>query len=1567
MGKRAALRTWGPSSLQPAAPFYYLTDYPKQTMSRHQAAILNFYGFRAFKPYVRAVLDAEITRLVQSHLKPKLIFSRALDVLVREKVEVPGYFPLAALILTAINQHNRRLTSTVETFWRKSPASAFVRRELRCNNVRFSFCTLPHIIQNRSMADQDLQRSEISAVPVCGIGASAGGLEALQKFFGALPDDLGLAYVVILHLAPDRKSDLPAIIARWTRMPVIQVGDHDRAKLDANHVYVIAPDRKLEITDTSIGASKFEQARGQRAAIDLFFRSLAASHSDGFAVVLSGSGSDGALGARAVKEGGGLVLVQDPSEASHDDMPRAVIATGVADIVLPVRDLVARLAELVRSKESIVSVVRAAEETVQSDRDQEKALRGIFDLLREQTNHDFSKYKRNTVLRRLARRMQLCHQVTIADYLQYLRTHKTEIQQLFDDLLISVTSFFRDPESWEALQSLVVHPLVEHTDPDEQIRAWVPGCSTGEEAYSLAILFHEEFERRGIQRDLIIFASDVDESALAVAREGRYPNTISADVSELQLERYFHPEGDHYRIVSAVRDRVVFAAHSLLRDPPFSHQHLISCRNLLIYLDRELQEQTITVFRYACRDRAYLFLGSSEVADEGLFRAIDKKHRIFATREPGEGLRPPLPELLIAPRGSVVRREARPVFRPTVTEVHIAALEEVSPPSLLVDEQWNVLHLSASASRFLQQIGGPLTQRITDLVRPELRDEMHVLLHRAFEGVEPQLSSFISVVFNGASRRVALLVQPRPQGEGVGRQALVTFLDGGEAASTALAAEQEPTNELMRSLREKLREAELRIESVRDDYYLANEELRAANEELQSLNEEYRSTTEELETSKEELQSMNEELQTINHQLKLKLEEVSHANSDLENLMAATEVATLFLDVNCRISRFTPRLTEIFNIKPRDRERPISDLTHSLDYDALERDARSVLANSASIEGEVSSRDGRVFLTRLSPYRKFGGQVDGVVITFVDMTAIKQAETALRDSERKLEAELNVMRVLHRTTTTVMTATSVETMQNALEEILSAAIMLTGADFGNVQLLDATSRKLKVIVQRGFAPAFLEAFTSVGPEDGSACGRALCTRETVCIEDVTRDPEFAPYREIAVQAGFRAVQSEPLIGKGGELVGVFSIHFREPRAFSERDRRVGGLVARQTADLIINRTQQKKVAELNEALTRRTAELEASQEQLARQAAELLEQDRNKETFLAVLSHELRNPMAAIQNSLELLSPTHQPPQAAIDILKRQTRHMARLVNDLLDITRINRGRLEIECEMVDLNQCVLMAVDPVRHRAHAKGLALEVELPGNPIYVDADPERLLQILDNLLSNSLNYTERGSITISARRDTAHALIAIRDTGIGIDPSEIDALFNPLHQTKEGRHAGGLGLGLSLVRRLVELHGGRIEFHSEGRGLGSEITFTLPLSRSAAAAISPSREAIPPSRRILLIEDQPDAAEAFRRLLEFMGQQVRVAHTGEVALEIAREQCPQVAFVDFALPGMSGTEVARLLRQEFPSAELTLIALSGYRRDHPAFQNTQFEHHLLKPVAIEAVVALLNSLPADDMK
>lgn len=715
------------------------------------------------------------------------------------------------------------------------------------------------------MAQKKISGSDPGRVTVVGIGASAGGIEALSEFFSAIPADLGLAYVVIVHLAPHHDSELAAILARRTRMKVVEVTDNKRLELKPNTVYVISPDHKLEIYDGTVGSAQFDEPRGRRSAIDLFFRSLADSYGDGFAIILSGGGSDGALGAKAVKEAGGVVLVQDPREATHEGMPRAVIAAEVADVVLPVRELAQRLAELSQSRAKLSQLIAPPAAGPGIDEDAETALKRIFEMVRSRTGHDFSRYKRATILRRLARRMQLNHRAGLDQYLVFLRENPEEIQSLFDDLLISVTTFFRDPAAWEALRHQVVAPLIEHAEANQPIRIWVPGCATGEEAYTLAILFREEISKRGVHCDLVIFGSDVDQGALATAREGIYPASITADVSETRLARYFRAEGEHYRVAAEIRDSVVFAVHSVLRDPPFSKLHLISCRNLLIYLDRELQQQLQNVFRYGLRDDGYLFLGVSETADSDLFEPTDKQHRIFRARTRAAGPPVRLPQLPAMPQVPTIVERVRERglrLKRSAAESHIEALEEVAPPSVLLDEHWNVVHLSETAGRYLQPPGGPPTQGITDLIRPELLDELRSALHKVFEFRQPCLTSFSPVRFNGTPQLVGMLVQPRLQAEGKDPNVLVTFLEAGKADHDEAPQQRNDSNDsFVLSLRDKLRIAEQRLESMRQEHGMAYEDLRAANEELQSLNEEYRSTTEELETSKEELQSVNEELQ----------------------------------------------------------------------------------------------------------------------------------------------------------------------------------------------------------------------------------------------------------------------------------------------------------------------------------------------------------------------------------------------------------------------------------------------------------------------------------------------------------------------------------------------------------------------------------------------------------------------------------------------------------------------------------------------------------------------------------
>jgi two-component system CheB/CheR fusion protein len=830
---------------------------------------------------------------------------------------------------------------------------------------------------------------------VVGIGASAGGIQALSVFLDALPPNTGAAFVVTIHLDPRHKSELSNVLAAHTTLPVAVVDAP--VSLEANHVYVVPPDRQLAITDNTISALPFEEPRGHRTPIDSFFRSLAAKRGDGFAVILTGGGSDGALSMKAVKEAGGIILVQDPAEAEHASMPSAAIATDVVDFVLPVRQIAERLAELISSKNQVATAQKS---------DMEENLRRILAHLRVRTGHDFSHYKRSTVMRRLMRRMQVTRKDNFESYFGYLRDSAEEAQALLADLLISVTTFFRDPKAYEAL-ALKAIPNLFKGGAQNPVRVWVAGCATGEEAYSIAILLLEEGAKHDVRPDIQLFGSDMDARALNIAREGRYPASIEADVGQERLKRFFITDGQYYRVKRELRETVLFANHSLLKDPPFSRLNLVSCRNLLIYLDRDLQQQVLATLHYGLMPDGYLFLGASESSEhpESLFRTVDREARLYqSTGGIARGL-PVLPRIMNVP----LERLGAPAVASqanlrTVSTNHREALEALAPPSALVDQTGRVLHLSERAGRYLQPSGGAFTSNIGDLVRQELRFELHTALHRAFERGQSSLSPAIAVRFNGSAVPVYLQVRPQLQeNEKEIKRALVFFIEGEPNPAGSSPAAPEESDETVKQLRQELDIAQGKLRTMREESGAATEELRAANEELQSINEEYRSTAEELETSKEELQSINEELQTVNSELKLKLETVSRANSDLQNLMAAMDFGTLFLDPDLRIKRFTPRVSDLFSITPGDEGRPITDFTSRLDYDGLVTDARAVLAGLVPIEREVRSRKGGWYLVRFRPYRTLEDKIDGLVATFVDISERRQMEKALQSANEKLE------------------------------------------------------------------------------------------------------------------------------------------------------------------------------------------------------------------------------------------------------------------------------------------------------------------------------------------------------------------------------------------------------------------------------------------------------------------------------------------------------------------------------------------------------------------------------------
>ena len=841
---------------------------------------------------------------------------------------------------------------------------------------------------------------------VVGIGASAGGLAALKRLFELIPSDSGLVFVVVVHLSPEHKSFLPDLLQPSVRFPVRQVTE--TIPLEPNNVYVIPPNANLSTIDTHLRLSKLEEQRRERAPIDHFFRTLASTH-DGHSigVVLTGTGSDGTLGLKEIKAKGGLILVQDPNEAEFDGMPQSAIATGLVDRVLPLAQIAEALVRLTQVGPRI-ALNGDSEHSVQRER---VLLPRVVAVLKARTERDFSRYKPATILRRIARRMQLNYIEDFELYLEKLREHPEEARALADDLLITVTSFFRDPDVFQKLEKEVVPQLFQAKGPEDTLRVWSVGCATGEEAYSVAMLLLEEAARRDAAPKIQIFASDLHKRSLAGAREGLYPGDIQTDVSPERLERFFKKENGCYRICKELRDTVLFAPHNLLSDPPFSRLNLITCRNLLIYLDRPVQRDAIDLFHYALCPNGYLLLGSAETIDSPeLFRTEDKKLCLYRKRNvPG-----PEPRLPVFPLTTARAPGKRSVQGETAAEpipyhlLHQKSLERYAPPSVLVAADNTLVHLSQNAGRYLVHPGGEVTLSILKLVREELRIELRALLQSARETKGLVDSRPISVRFNGHTAPVVMRVRPAQDAD-QDDFLLVIFDEHQPPRDSAISfdaergAAVEPVQDPKQivELEAELNAARQRLQTTIEEYETSQEEMKASNEEMQSTNEELRSTMEELETSKEELQSINEELQTVNQENRHKVEELSQLSSDLQNLLSATEIATLFLDRDLRIMRFTPRVAELFNIRVTDRGRPISDLTHRLGYPELREDAQAVLDHLIPSEREIRDDRARWYLTRVLPYRSTEHRIEGVVITFTEITTQKSAEAVLRESEER--------------------------------------------------------------------------------------------------------------------------------------------------------------------------------------------------------------------------------------------------------------------------------------------------------------------------------------------------------------------------------------------------------------------------------------------------------------------------------------------------------------------------------------------------------------------------------------
>jgi two-component system CheB/CheR fusion protein len=1352
------------------------------------------------------------------------------------------------------------------------------------------------------------------AFPVVGIGASAGGFPAIERLFATMPSNTGMAFVVVMHLSPDQPSMADAIFQRSTRMDVSVVSDDLPIKPD--HVYVIPPGRSLSMTDGHLRLGRLEHTPTRHLAIDHFFRSLAEVHRErAVAIVLSGSGADGAQGIKRIKERGGVTLVQSPADAEYDAMPLQAIAVGGADFVLPAADMAQKLVELWTNAQRIElprppsDIHAQPSPTPDAENIAEEALLAVMQRVHERTSHDFTRYKRATLLRRIERRMQVTQQSTLPAYAVFLQENPQETTLLLQDMLISVTNFFRDRTAFDALERAVVVELFEDRSPVERVRAWVAGCATGEEAYSVAILLLEHASNAGALTGVQVFATDIDERALTVGRAGLYAESIVTDVPPVRLRQFFDRQPGQYVVSRALRERVTFSLHNLLRDPPFSRLDLVCCRNLLIYLDRAAQRQVLETFHFALRPGGLLFLGSAETADAAPehFMIVDRKHRIYRATTVLVERRVPMAlgePLSYLPSSTVTSTSIR---KEILDDIREQLKAEDAPAVTVVDQQLRVAYLSEQATRYLRLHGGELSAQLLHFVLPELRLALRAAIAHVEQLGEAVEARRVCLVRGDQILAVKMTVRPVQQvrhAQAAKGWLIVQFEETALATDeTVLSAADlavQVEHDLF-SLHEQLSAAIGESDSSGQALRASNEALRASNEELQSVNEELRSTTEELETSKEELQSVNEELTTVNYDLKLHLEASAKAQDDLQNFLAASEIATVFVDRSMRIQRFTPHASSIFNLIATDVTRSLFDITHRLDYANMEGDAQKAFGSLQPIEREVASIDGRWFLARILPYRSSGDRIEGVVLNFIDVTARRQAEQSARAGEERL-------RLLF------------DSSADYIIIMLDAQGRITRWNKGAEQAL-------------GYAEAEML---------GQLCDVIFMPED--CAAGVPQEE-----RQQARKTG-RAEDERWHLHKDGTRVyfsGVLiSLESSPENGYAKiaRDLTQACLAEQQRDDLLA--TERSLRAQLQEA-------------------------NALKDEFLAVMSHELKNPLNLIALNAQMLAfrpeATSGPVAEIARIIEESVKSQGQLIDDLLDLSRVQTGKLSLILQEMHCDEVVERIVSAVRSDAQERGIALNLRIEPGSYVMLADPVRIEQIVWNLVSNALKFTPAGGVVeMGLKRDDDRMRLTVADTGEGIKAEYLPVIFEMFQQAgarATTRGKGGLGIGLNIVKRLVEAHGGAVDAASPGPGQGTTFTVELPCQPlHMAPKESGGRTPLLQGLRILLVEDNHDALTMLGMLLRSAGGLVTAAASAQEALECAARGLFDLIVSDIAMPDIDGYTLMARLREK-GLHDVPAIALTGFARadDRKRSLAAGFDEHLGKPFQLDAFMKALERI------
>ena len=1221
---------------------------------------------------------------------------------------------------------------------------------------------------------------------IVGIGASAGGVEALQALFGHMPLDSGMAFVVITHLARGRASSLVEILARSTSLPVLEA--QDGAEVQSDHVYVIPPDGIVTIADHRLQVRQLDQQHLIRHPIDIFLASLAEHSSErAVAIILSGSGNDGTLGVKVIKERGGLTIAQGPDHAPprYADMPNSAIASGLVDLVLSLEQIPEALIRYGRQVGGQNELGSQGQGRRAVNKHTVTARQAIHTILRERLGHDFSGYKDTTFLRRVQRRMQVRQAPDLDAYVERLRHEPDEASLLFRDLLIGVTNFFRDAAAFAALEQHVIPRLFEGKGPADQLRVWVPACSTGEEVYSIGILLRERADTIAKPPEIKILASDINQPALEVARAGHYPGALLEAVSPERLSRFFDENAGLYTIARPVREMCVFSAHSLVRDPPFSRIDLISCRNLLIYLTADKQDALVPIFHYALRPSGYLFLGEAENVSQhaDLFTALDKKHRIFQRQDhvtPSARLSAfvPIPRRAPADGGEAQRASAANdtvVRRATESWV----LERFAPAHVVVDGAGDVVHYSARTGNYLEAPPGQPSRHLLSLARKGLRLDLRAALQEAMDTRRLVTRERLPLQVGRDIQLVDIAIEPLPHRADEPLY-LVLFRDVGpplspeQVATNAAQRESDPSVE---RLERELRDTRERLQAILEEHETGVEELKSSNEELVSLNEELQSTNEELETNKEELQSTNEELNTVNSELNRNLDQLSQANSDLQNLFDSTQIALIFLDQELRIRSFTSPAASLFSLIRSDCGRPLADITHRLNHGELDGDLRAALTAGTTIERRIARRDGEGhYLMRVLPYRG----AEGVIVTLVNIDLLVDAERSQKAAIARLDTRLRQQAAIAEFGAEALRTTDLDAL------LQQASILVAkGLEIERAKVLELAPEKDHLLVRAGIGwdPGVVGKAT-IGADRQSPAGHALLTGEPVVSVDFALEHRFripALLQEHNIRSAINVI-----IRGEGEPFGVLEVDSTKVRQFDEDDIHF----MQSCANLVASALDRLKAqTRLERALEERKVLLHELQHRVKNNLQEmsaLVGLERRK-----IADPVARRPLEVLASRLEALSVVYRQ----LYMVNHHTEvpldgYLAELAGELFAFHGVDSAEIASELRLAEMR-------------------------------VDIDSALPLGLITcEFIVNSFKHAfpqGRGCISLRLEQDgPGRARLTLADDGVGLQP--------------QGTHP--TGSGLQLIRRLVEQIGGELQVAGEG---STTMTIAFPLRLSEASS------------------------------------------------------------------------------------------------------------------------------------